>query len=124
PRTNLSLPKSIPQAAKTNHSAEFSAAMRELGTQTNLIQQVRSQFLGDAGPEANDKFNEMLDGLISGKLTLNDLRAQAQTAADQLRSLKKDLGPEAGDSMDGYLTILDHFLRETSAGQNTGTNGF
>ena len=109
-------------AARTNTPSDLSASLRGLGAQTNLIRQVRSQFLSDAGPQANDKFDQLLNGLISGRLTLNDLRAEAQTAANQLRALQKDLGPDAGDSMSGYLEILDHFLRETAPVGETNTN--
>src|SRR5579859_5515814 len=40
--------------------------LAQLGAQTNLINQVRRQFLADAGPEANAKFDELLNGLMSG----------------------------------------------------------
>jgi hypothetical protein len=118
--TVLGTPR-LPAVTKTNRSSDFSAAMRELGAQTNLIQQVKSEFLAGAGPEANNKFDELLDGLISGRVTIGDLRNEAKTAADQIRALQKDLGPEADDYLSGYLTILDHFLRET-ASENTSTN--
>jgi hypothetical protein len=42
------------------------------------------------------------------------VRQQAQTAAAQLRELKRQLGPEADDSLDGYLQMLDSFIRETA----------
>ena len=59
------------------------------------------------------KFNELLGGLMSGKLSVDDIRAQAKTAADQLRALKREGGEEAGFAADAYLAILDHFLKET-----------
>ena len=99
-----------PANAKTN----LSPGLRKLGASTNLIQQVQKQFLSDAGPEANTKFNELLGGLMSGKLTVDDIRAQAKSAADQLRTLKREGGEEAGFAVDAYLTILDHFLKETA----------
>jgi hypothetical protein len=46
-------------------------------------------------------------------VNLNDLRQQAQASAEQLRELKRDL-PEAGDSLDAYLQVLDSFLKETA----------
>ena len=67
-----------------------------------------------AGPEANNKFNEMVSGLMSGRLTVNDIRAEAKSAADQLKELKRDLGEDAGGALDGYLAILEHFLQETA----------
>jgi hypothetical protein len=91
-----------------------SPALMQLGAHTNLIRQIQKQFLADAGPEANQKFDELLNGLLSGKLTVNDLRAQAQSAADQLRELKKQGGDDAGVATDTYLTILDHFLKDAA----------
>ena len=89
--------------------------------QTNLIQQVQSQFLGSASPDAINKFNELLNGLSTGNIDLNGLRAEAQSAADQLRSLKQDSGPDSSGAMDSYLAILDSFLQEVAA-VNVPTN--
>ncbi len=44
-------------------------------------------------PEATRKYDEMVSGLLSGQLNVNDLRQQAQTAAAQLREMKRELGP-------------------------------
>jgi hypothetical protein len=101
---------------------DFSAMMRQLGTNSALIQQVQNRFLAGAGPEANQKFNELLGGLMNGTLSLNDLRNEAKASADQLRALKRDLG-EDGWALDGYLSILDNFLREAGpAGVVVNTN--
>src|SRR4051794_7678420 len=70
-----------------------SSSLRDLANQTNLIQEVQQQFLAGADPAAKAKFNQMLSGLMTGKLNLNDLRTEAKSAADQLKSMKKDLGP-------------------------------
>jgi hypothetical protein len=105
---------SNPPAAPTNTVLDLTASLRDLGANTNFIRQVQAQFLGDAGPEANNKFNEMVGGLMSGKLKLNDIRTEAKSAADQLMDLKRDLGDDAGWALDGYLAILENFLRETA----------
>jgi hypothetical protein len=110
-----------PLAAPTNAASNLSPALRQLGMSTNLIQQVQKQFLSGAGPEANDKFNELLGGLMSGKLSVDNIRAQAKTAADQLRALKREGGEEVGFALDAYLSILDHFLKETTP-SNSATN--
>jgi hypothetical protein len=101
-------------AAPANAAPTVSPVLRQIGSNTNLIQQVQKQFLSSAGPEANDKFNEMLGGLMSGKLSVDDIRAQAKTAADQLRALKREGVEEAGFATDSYLAILEHFLNETA----------
>lgn len=102
--------------------AEISTALRQLGSHTNLIQQVQAQFLSDAGPEANAKFNELLNGLMSGKLSVNDLRSEAQKAANQMHDARKELGDDAGIMIDAYLAVLDHFLKETGPGPVAATN--
>jgi hypothetical protein len=49
---------------------------------------------------------------MSGRLSVSDIRAQAQAATDQIKQLKGELGDEAGGMLDGYLTILEKFLDE------------
>ena len=110
--------------ALTNGVNDLSAPLRQLGANTNFIEQVRAPFLADAGPEANNKFNTMVGGLLTGRLTVNDIRAEAKSAADQLKELKRDLGEDAGGALDGYLTILENFLRETAPPSGvSATNG-
>ncbi len=109
-----SLPMTGPATDQTNSTADLTSALRGLSGQTNLVQQVEAQFLSPAGPEAVSKFNDLLNGLSTGKIDMNDLRAQAQSAADQLRSLKQGTGPEDSGEVDAYLAILDDFLKETA----------
>jgi hypothetical protein len=111
-RTNAALPK--PAALLTNAAPGVSPVLKGMSLHTNLIQQVQQQFLSDAGPEANAKFNELLGGLLSGKLNVEDIRAQAKSAADQLRALQREAGEDGGLVSGAYLSILDHFLKETA----------
>lgn len=106
-------PAHPPSAAPAKAATNLPPALRGLGASTNLIQQVQKQFLSGAGDDANNKFNELLGGLMSGKLSVQDIRAEAKSAADQLRALKREGGEEAGFTTDTYLAILDHFLKET-----------
>jgi hypothetical protein len=103
-----------PRDAATPVAADAEGALRQLGSSTNLIEHIRNQFLADAGPQANGKFDELLNGLMSGKMDINGLRAEAKTAADQLRAMKKDMGGEAGETLDAYLGVLDNFLAEST----------
>jgi len=105
----------------TNGSADLATAFRKAGTTQPTVKAIREQYLVDAGPEANAKFDELLGGVMSGKVSINDLRAQAKTAADQLRGFKRELGEEAGSEVDGYLAVLDHFLQETGSVTNSVT---
>src|SRR5947207_6902275 len=111
----------FPQLTSTNANA-FSAASPDLGSNSNLLHQIEAQYLGDAGPEAKAKFNELLSGYLTGKLSVNDIRTEAQTAADQVRSLRKDMGDDAGSLIDGYLAILDTFLKESAPPKTALTN--
>ncbi|HOX58611.1 MAG TPA: YkgJ family cysteine cluster protein [Candidatus Paceibacterota bacterium] len=116
--------RSAPGPANANATSHSTPLLQGLSMSTNLIRQVQQQFLSGAGPEANDKFNELLGGLISGELTVDDVRAQAKTAADQLRALQREGGDEAGLATDAYLGILDHFLKETApSGPVTNASG-
>lgn len=101
--------------------SDMAATLRGLRSHTNLIQQVETQVLDSSSPDALNKFNDLLDGLSTGKIDLNGLRAQAQTEADQLREFKKEMGPETAAEADVYLAILDHFLRETAPGPTNST---
>ena len=85
-----------PSAASTLAVSNLPPALPGLSLSTNLVQQVQKQFLSGAGPEANNKFNELLGGLMSGKLSVEDIRAEAKTAADQLRALQRESGEDAG----------------------------
>lgn len=99
--------------ASTNASTEFSAAMRQLGTNSSMLRQVQDQLLTGAGPEAQAKFNDLMGGLLSGKIDLTQLRAEAKTTLEQARRMRGDLGEEGGGMLDSYLSILDGFLKET-----------
>ena len=114
----------MPAAAPTNVVSTSSLRLLGLSRNTNLIQQVQKQFLSGAGPEANNKFNELLGGLMSGKLSVEDIRAEAKSAADQLRALQRESGEDVGFATSTYLAILDHFLKETApAGLTTNAPG-
>ena len=107
-------PTTASSAALVGTNVDLSAAFRNAGANTNFVRQIREQMLAGS-PEAAGKYDELVDGLMTGKLNLNDIRREAKSSADQLRALKHDLGPEAGDSLDVYLNVLDTFLKDTAA---------
>jgi hypothetical protein len=109
--TTSSVPVNSPNAVTTN--ADLAAAFRRLGANTNFVQQVRQQML-TGSPQAAQKYDELVSGMMSGKLNLNDLRNQARASIDQMNELKRELGPEAGDALDDYLTILQNFVDESA----------
>ena len=110
--TNLPAAPSMADLSGTN--VDLSAALRDLGADTNFVGQIRGQMLAGS-PAATAKYDEMVKGLLTGSLSMDDLRREAQSDADQLRQLKRDLGPEAGDSIDAYLDVLDDFLQESES---------
>jgi len=97
----------------TNNTAQFDAMVRQLGANSNVISKVQEQFLAGSGPEAQGKFNELVSGLLSGKLGVNELRAEAKATLDQAKAAQKELG-DGGSSLDSYLSILEGFLKETA----------
>jgi hypothetical protein len=107
-------PTATSSNALDNLNLDLSTSLAQLGGNTNFIGQVRQQMFA-GNPEAAGKFDELVSGLFSGQLNLNDLRRQAESSAAQLRALKRDLGPEADDALDGYLKILDAFVKEAAA---------
>ncbi len=124
PRAKVAVVQLGPVAAKslTNWASKTSAAAltnsiaADLASHSNLIQQVQRQFLSGAEPEAQQKFNTLVSGLLNGSITVEDVQREARTAADQVRALKKELGPDGSFALDGYLAILDQFLKEAPAG--------
>lgn len=114
PPVSTNPPSTTSSNALDNLNLDLSAALRQLGGNTNFIGQIRQQMFAGS-PEAAGKFDEMVGGLFNGQLNLNDLRRQAESSAAQLRELKPDLGPEADDALDSYLKILDAFVRESAA---------
>ena len=108
--------------AETNSLSDLQTMLRGIRDESNLVQQVEAQVLGSsASPAAVNKFNELLDGLSTGKIDINELRTEAQSAASQLQEYKKEMGSEAGGEIDSYLTVLNNFLQET-AQPNDATN--
>jgi len=127
PATNLAPSVATLQASalpvvRTNTPLEGAGPLGRLGADTNLIQQVQTQFLNGAGPEAKAKFDELLGGLMSGKVSMNDIREQAKAAADQLRSLKQEQGNDPSGMLDSYLAILEKFIKDTAPSSSTATN--
>lgn len=109
--TNLAI--AAPPSAATGTNADLAAAIRSLVADTNSAGSIRDQMLAGS-PEATAKYDAMVSGLLSGSISMDDLRREAQSDADQLRALKRDLGPDASASLDGYLDVLDDFLNESA----------
>jgi hypothetical protein len=109
---NTNQPIIITGTPLANTNADLAAAFQQLGADTNFVAQIRQQMFAGS-PAGAAKYDEMVSGLLSGQISVGDLRKQALAAADQLRALKRDM-PEAGESLDAYLQVLDGFLNETA----------
>jgi hypothetical protein len=107
-------PTANPQANSV-YDSSLKAIGREIQEHSNLVQEVEAQVLGSsADPAAMNKFNELVGQLSSGQMDMNGLRSEAQNAANELQDYKKQLGPDADQEFNGYLSILNTFLQETA----------
>jgi hypothetical protein len=122
PAGTASIAATRPAPAVAGASPLIATATPQISAQTNLIQQVQNQYLKDADPAAKAKFQELLIGVQSGQISTSDLKAQAQAVVTQLKTLKRDLGPEADEVLDGYATILENFLHDPSLATAGTTN--
>ncbi|HEV2694847.1 MAG TPA: hypothetical protein VG347_18275 [Verrucomicrobiae bacterium] len=95
-----------------HNSPNPSATIHPVGAGTNVVNQIREQMLAGS-PAAAAKYDQMVSGLLSGSLNVDDVRREAQADVVQLRALKRDLGPDADDSIDGYLQVLDAFVKSS-----------
>jgi hypothetical protein len=85
----------------------------------NAVAQVQQQFLGEANPEANRLFQEMVAGLMSGKLDVNDIRSKAQSTLGDLKSCEKEIGDgEDADMLRSYMALLQNFLNASATQTN------
>jgi hypothetical protein len=115
-------PAAANMVAATNSSRKITAATTNVSgaahalvANSNSIEHVRQQMLTGADPAASQKYNELVGGLMSGKLGVGDIRNEAKSSIEQIYKLKRELGPEADASLDTYLAILQSFVNETSA---------
>jgi hypothetical protein len=75
------------------------------------VEKVQEDFLATAGPEANAMFKEMIQGLASGKLYVEDIRNQARESLKELKELQADGGEDANNPLiSSYVSILENFI--------------
>lgn len=109
-------PGATTAAAQPGTVEEVVKQMREQGVDAKIVKQVQEQIFGKASPEAANKFNETMEGLMSGKISVQDIRAQAVNSIKLIKEARKELGDDAGDMLDGYQAILEKFVQETDTG--------
>jgi hypothetical protein len=79
---------------------------------TNLVVQVQNQLLAGAGPEATEKYNQMVTDLLNGTLSVPQIRKQARETLKSVEQAKQEFGPELDDLVESYLSVLRDFLQE------------
>jgi len=108
-----------PQAVETSHkiSSITNGAAQDTSKMQiapEMVDKVRMEILGAAPQEAQDQFNEMVSGLVSGKIQVGDVRKMAIDTVAEVESLREDLGEDVGFALDGYLSILKSFIGKTA----------
>lgn len=78
------------------------------------IEKVQDDFLATAAPEANAMFKDLIQGLASGKLNVDDIRKQAADSLKQLKELQTDGGDEDSAILSTYVGILERFINQGS----------
>jgi hypothetical protein len=88
------------------------------GDQDQLIQQVQQQLLTTAGPEANEMYQQLVQGVMAGSVNVPKLKSMAQDTVNQIEELKAELGEDVGFALDGYLGILKGFIQKAKRQQS------
>lgn len=81
------------------------------------LERIQNEYLATATPEANQMFQQMVQGMQSGQMNLGDLRARAAATLRDLRAAQKESGDDAlGGILESYGEVLESFLQQTAAG--------
>lgn len=84
------------------------------------LERIQNEYLATATPEANQMFQQMVQGMQSGQINLGDLRARAAATLRDLRAAQKESGEDAlGGILETYGEVLESFLQQTAAGVRT-----
>jgi hypothetical protein len=100
-------------SSTTNNAAAVVQQIRVEGVDPNTADQIQKQLLGQTSPEVTQMFNQMVKGLMTGSLTVDDIRAQARSALKDVREVRKEFDGDEGQVIDGYINILQKFLAES-----------
>jgi hypothetical protein len=103
------------QPAATSIVGERDASIPGLKLDAKAVEKVQDDFLATAGPEANAMFKDLIQGLTSGKLSVDDIRDQARASLEELKDLQKEIGDD-GDNplLQSYVGILQNFINKGS----------
>jgi len=123
---NTAANRSMPQggqAPATRQAAQPSLpstipGILNAGDQDQLIQQVQQQLLTTAGPEANEMYQQLVQGVMAGSVNVPQLKSMAQDTVNQIEELQAELGEDVGFALDGYLGILKGFIQKAERQQS------
>ena len=86
--------------------------LRREGVNEKMMSQLHMMLPGFGSPKVQEHFQDRVTGLMSGSLTINDIREEAVDVRGQLKELMDELGP-SGQALQGYYGILDGFIEKT-----------
>jgi hypothetical protein len=109
---DAAVPKKSAVAAKPAGPLDVKDLLRG-GIDPQTMNEIKKTFPLLATPEASKYFENAVTGLMTGSLNVQDVRKDAIKAVGEIKKLEKELGPQVGQALQGYLGILEHFLRET-----------
>ena len=109
PEAVKKLEKGAPRLATPQDAVD---QLRREGVDAKTMTQLHSLLPGFGSPEVQDAFRGRVEGLMTGSLSINDLRNEAIEVRGQLQELMDDLGPN-GAALGGYYGILDGFIKKT-----------
>lgn len=113
-------PAAVPRVPGTNSAVARPGAVQ---FDAAAVQKVQNEMLAGATPEAQQMFNEMVQGMASGKLNVADIQRQAQNTLKELRSMQSELGnDETTELLNSYAAILENFVRQVPAQSATRPN--
>lgn len=113
-------PAAVPRVPATNSAVARPGAVQ---FDAAAVQKVQNEMLAGATPEAQQMFNEMVQGMASGKLNVADIQRQAQNTLKELRSMQSELGnDETTELLNSYAAILESFVRQVPAQSATRPN--
>lgn len=99
----------------TNSASALTRALSD----AEAVRKVQNEWLATATPEANQMFNQMVDGLMSGQLNVADLKVKASETLQELRKLQAELGDdETAGLLNSYGAILENFLKQPAPATN------
>ena len=113
PDLNRSTIKELEKGAPRHSTPEGAVEqLRREGVDAKMMSQLHAMLPGFGSPKVQEHFEDRVTGLMTGSLTINDIRNEAIDARDQLKELMDDLGP-GGQALQGYYGILDGFIKKT-----------